>query len=84
MRHTQEQLADVLNRQRLRGIKDARLHCVFGHNNEALAYPNPSFPDVTTKAADDAYRDGWTSERMRMNKPDLICAERFGKGVRHV
>jgi hypothetical protein len=83
MRHTQEQLASILNRQRSRGVEDARLHRAFGHGNEALAYPNPSFPNVTARTADEAYRDGWASERRRMNKPDSVCVERFGKGVRH-
>lgn len=70
MRHTQEQLADVLNRQRQRGIEDARHKRDYGHNNEDTAYPNAKFPDITRQAAKDAYDAGWNTERdwLKFNK----------------
>ena len=83
MRHTQEQLAAALNTQRNRGIEDAQHHRDYGHSNESTSYPNPAWPDISRKAAQDAYDDGWAQQRMMMNKPDSICAERLGKGVRH-
>ena len=83
MTHTQEQLAAVLNNQRRRGVIDAQCHRDYGHSNEAASYPNPAWPDITRQAAQDAYDSGWARQRMKMNKPDAICAERFGKGVKH-
>lgn len=84
MRHTQEQLAAVLNNQRARGMEDALCHRDYGHNNESTSYPNAAWPDISREAAQDAYESGWTTQRIRMNKPDAICAQRLGKGVRHV
>lgn len=83
MQHTQEQLAAVLNNQYERGRNDAKLHRDYGHSNESASYPNPAWPDITRKAAHDAYNNGWAFQRRKMNKPDSICAEVFGKGVRH-
>lgn len=83
MRHTQEQLATVLNNQRKRGIEDALLKRAYGHTDESTSYPNPAWPDITRQAASDAYKSGWAFQRRKMNKPDAICAEVFGKGVRH-
>jgi hypothetical protein len=83
MRHTQEQLAAVLNNQHERGDEDARCHRDYGHSNEATSYPNPAWPDISRLAAQDAYDSGWVQRRVEMNKPDSVCVERFGKGVRH-
>lgn len=83
MRHTQEQLAAVLNNQRARGVEDALWRRDYGHSNEATSYPNPAWPDISKEAAQDAYNSGWTAQRMKMNKPDAICAQVLGKGVRH-
>jgi hypothetical protein len=83
MTHTQEQLAMILNRQRKRGVEDAQRRRDYGHSNEAASYPNAAWPDVSRKAVQDAYDDGWAQQRIKINKPDSVCTERFGKGVRH-
>lgn len=83
MKHTQEQLAAVLNNQYQRGSQDAELRRAYGHSDESTSYPNHAWPDITRQAASDAYKDGWARKRVQMGKPDAICAERLGKGVRH-
>ena len=84
MKHTQEELANVLNKQRQRGEDDAKYHRGYGYGNESASYPNSLYPDITRKAVNEAYDDGWARQRMRMNKPDAICAQVFGKGVKHL
>lgn len=66
MRHTQEQLAHVLNEQYQRGVRDAAQRCTYGYSSRDTLYPSYAHPDITQQAARQAYDQGWAGERRRM------------------